>query len=107
MQVCTENMKNTSINPKNKKNRNGFKEFISRFLKDNLYYLAQKLFIYNFINHLEYLTDFVGKILLKEIEDILEGKDVFEDYKKVYLEILRELEKKIDLFRDDNKKLFS
>ena len=107
MQVCVENMKKASINPKNKKNRNGLKEFISRFLKDNFYYYAQKLLIYKFINHLENLIEFVGKIILEEIEDILKCGDIFEDYKSIYLEILKELEDKIDSFRDDDNKLFS
>ena len=108
MQVDIERLKNASIKPRNKKNRDELKQLITQFLKDNFYHLGQKYLIYKFINNLfGYFIEIIGKLILEKIEDILENNyEIKNDYKSIYLKMFEEYEQIVDSFRDDNKILF-
>ena len=109
LQVYVEQMKNASINSKNKKNRNDLKQLITLFLKDNFYFLAQKYLIYKYINNLfEDFIEIIEKITLEKIDNILENDyDINNDYQKIYLKIFEEFEKNVDSYRDENKQIYA
>ena len=109
MQVNIEKIKNVSIKSKNKKNRDELRQLITHILKDNFYYLAQKYFIYKFINNLfEVHIEIIEKIILEKIDDILENdNEIIKDYKSIYLKIFEKFEKKVDNYRDMNNNIYA
>ena len=72
MQVQIEKVKNSSINIKNKRNREEFKELIRKFCNDNFYYIAQKYLIFLLIKDLlEDISEKLGSNIYKKMENFL------------------------------------
>ena len=108
MQVNIEKARNASINIKNKKIREEFKELITCFFYDNFYYIAQKYFIFILIKDLfEDLSEKIGKIIYKKVEMFLSGDEANDSYYNIYLRIFNKFEEKINTFRDKNGKIYN
>ena len=108
IQVKIEKSSKISINQKNKRNREEFKELIFQFLKDNFDYIAQKYLIYIFTK--EIFADLIEKIgsnILGKLDNILSSKEIIDDYKNIYLKIIDDFEKEIDKYRGSDKKIYT
>ena len=107
MQVKVENEKGKSINNKNKRNREEFINSISHFLKDNFYYISQKYLIYRFIVDLfESFSEKLNINIYGKMVKYLSEKEVDVDYKKIYLAVLENFEKKINELKNENGKIY-
>ena len=107
MQVKIEKLKNMPILDDNKKNRENFKEIISKFLQDNFYYVAQKYLIFRFIKDIiVVLSEKLGESIIQEMEQFLLSKEIESCYKKIYLSIFSEFEEEIGKFKDQNGKIY-
>ena len=107
MQVKIEKLKNMPILDDNKKNRENFKEIISKFLQDNFYYVAQKYLIFRFIKDIiVVLSEKLGESIIQEMEQFLMSKEIESCYNKIYLSIFSEFEEEIGKFKDQNGKIY-
>ena len=107
MQVKVENEKGKSINNKNKRNREEFTNSIMQFLKDNFYYISQKYLIYRFIVDLfESFSEKLNINIYGKMVKYLSEKEVDVDYKKIYLAVLENFEKKINELKNENGKIY-
>ena len=107
MQVKIEKLKNMPILDDNKKNRENFKEIISKFLQDNFYYVAQKYLIFRFIKDIiVVLSEKLGESIIQEMEQFLLSKEIESCYNKIYLSIFSEFEEEIGKFKDQNGKIY-
>ena len=107
MQVKVENEKGKSINNKNKRNREEFINSISHFLKDNFYYISQKYLVYRFIVDLfESFSEKLNINIYDKMVKYLSEKEVDVDYKKIYLAVLENFEKKINELKNENGKIY-
>lgn len=72
IQVKIEKIKNNSISPKNKRNKEEFEKLISSFLNENFYYIAQKYLIYRFIKDLfENLCEKLSNTIISKMKNFL------------------------------------
>ena len=107
MQVKVENEKGKSINNKNKRNREEFTNSIMQFLKDNFYFISQKYLVYRFIVDLfESFSEKLNINIYDKMVKYLSEKEVDVDYKKIYLAVLENFEKKINELKNENGKIY-
>ena len=107
MQVNVENEKGKNINNKNKRNREEFTNSIMQFLKDNFYFISQKYLVYRFIVDLfESFSEKLNINIYGKMVKYLSEKGVDTDYKKIYLAVLENFEKKINELKNENGKIY-
>ena len=103
-----ESANNSSINPNYKRTRYGFKDTISKFLKDNFYYITQRYFIYRFIkDFLEELSNRLGAIISSKMSNYLKSNEMNKYYENIYLKIFEEYEERINNKREYNGKIYN
>ena len=105
MQVKIEKARNDSINIKNKRNREKFKELISNVLNDNFYYFIQKYLFFLLIKNLfEYIFEKFGKTIYKTMKLFFSSEEANNSYHHIYLRIFNKVQEKINKFKENNEK---
>ena len=107
MQVKFEKMKGISIQIRNKRNREDFKELINSFLMSNFYYVAQRYLIYRFMKDIfEDLSQKLVSNILEKITNILLNNDININYRNIYLKTLDDFSKIMDGYRNKDNKIY-
>ena len=109
LQAIIEKTKNVSINTKNKRSQEDFKELIRNFCNDNLYYIAQKYLIFLIIKDVfEDISEKLGKSIYKKMKIFLASDEAKDSYRNIYLRIFDKFEEeKINKFRDKYGKIYN
>ena len=107
IQVKIEKDRKTSIMPENKRSRENFKNLISEFIKDNLFYVAQKYLIYRLIkDSFETLSEKLGQNISKKMVTFLSSYEADNGYKKIYLKVFDDFEKRLNKYRNGKGNIF-
>ena len=109
LQVNIERFNNSSIIPELKRNRNDFQKLISKSLKQNYYFIAQKYSFYRLIHDLLILlTDQLKNNIFKKMQNFLEeDEEMKEYYKNIAIKILEDFEEDIEKYKINNGKIDS
>ena len=85
MQVNIEKKFKSSIGSEDKRNKKDFKNLISKFLKDNFHFVAQKYLIFILLRDvIEDLSEKLYSNITLKLENFLQSKDVQDDYRNIY-----------------------
>ena len=108
MQVNIEKKFKSSIGSEDKRNKKDFKNLISKFLKDNFHFVAQKYLIFILLRDvIEDLSEKLYSNITLKLENFLQSKDVQDDYRNIYLAIIEKFETTINNYRDINGKIYN
>ena len=105
-QVRIEKLKNESILPRLKCDRENFKEIISAFLMDNFYYASQKYLIEQFLKEIEKIIEQFGQNIFENLKSFLSSEELVGDYYTIYMKMFEDYEEKVNKFRDKNGNLY-
>ena len=106
LQLALEKKYKKSLNIKNKKNKEGFKEIIQTFLNDNFYYISQKYIIYRLLHICEKVSLQVKNSVNNLVIKLLEQREPEDLLKKIYQQKFKDLENEIAKRKIEDNKIY-